>query len=91
LDFHSAPFVLASLVLVLVLETRKPEDDHEDEDDHEAVACAHFLNPERIPAFSPRLARVREGLPGVIVKNDHNPERVASAGISKPATTLSGL
>jgi len=52
---------------------------------------AFFLNPERIEAFSPRLARREEGLPGVIVKNGHNPERVAHPKFGKSDATLSGL
>jgi hypothetical protein len=47
-------------------------------------------NPEGIPALSPRLARISEGLPWVNVLLFHYPERVAHP-FRKTITTLSGL
>jgi hypothetical protein len=83
-------YVRLVLVLVLVVvETSRPiEDDDGDEDE---PACRTVWNPERILAFSPRLARCREGLPGVKAGKWHNPERVAASATSSVDATPSGL
>jgi len=49
------------------------------------------LNPKGIESFSPRLARLREGLPWALVAKCLNPEGVAFQWLGMADSTPSGL
>ena len=48
-----------------------------------------WFNPKGIASFSPRLARLREGLPWVIAGKPHNPEKVVYQNSRRTGSTLS--
>src|SRR5208282_821332 len=53
-------------------------------------AASLAVNPKGIGAFSPGLARFREGLPWVTIFQFHNPEKVASQRLAKGIQPFQG-